>query len=464
MKRYVVGLLLLASIQMHASQIVFSDANPPGKRTSDEVAMTSLWENFDGGDGKISTDMSAATLVKGVAIDTNGDIYVCGSFGSTAVMFIARYRKNSNGVYALDTNWDSSGNGYVTPGSSVFDSGSASVANAIALDGNYIYVTGSADISTVSKVIGKIKKSDGTPETAFSSDGFVLSGLGTSAVGHGIVVDGDYVYAVGTDGSDMSITKVHKVTGTLHAEFDGDSGTGGSNGELTIDVSGGTDVAYDLIVDSSDPAALYIVGDAGSKFGMVKMAKATGKLYTSANGYTAFSTDGLIASGNGVAKAIAQDSSNLYVAGRSTGSDDGIVKKYKKSDGSFNSDFGTSGSWSSSNAIDTLEDIRVLNGKVYVAGKNASVMAIARLNKTGSSPLDTSFFTNGYDVALGSNATGGAFALDFLHEPNLPVLLVGNDSSGNYIELTAYENDVNPIKAAALGELPAGYIAGALVR
>ncbi len=455
MKRYLMGLLLVVSTQINA-ETVYSDKTPPGKWTHQEMKPTALLTSFDGGNGKISSDLGANTVVKGMVVDKNGDIYVCGSHGSTAHAMVARYKKTSNGVHALDTSFDGT-NGYVK-----FATEAASVANAIALDGESIYVVGSGTVSSAGKLIAKLKKSDGSLDTTFSTDGIYLStALGTSAVGHGIVVDDKHVYAVGTDGTDATVIKVTKSAGVADTVFDGDSGTGGSNGELTVDVSGSTDIAYDVVVDGT---TLYIVGDGGSDYFVVKMDAPTGKLHTAANGFTAFATNGIAytsGDSNAVAKSVVLDKDFLYVAGNNA-STSAVIQKYNKLTGGLKDDFGTSGRWESA-TVGALNSVKLLNRKLYVAGVKSSKMSVARLNTTGTSPLDTSFFTNGYDVALGDNATLGAVALDFLKEPHLPIILAGYDaSSGNFIELTVYENDVDILSAARVAGLSAGHLSGGL--
>lgn len=450
--KLLLGLAILGMTGLRCEEII--NDKTPAQSSHKDVAADGLWTNFDGVDGKISTDLSANAVVKDMAVDTNGDIYVCGSLGATAVMMVARYKKNNNGRWALDTGWDSGGSGYVTPGSSVFDSSTASVANAMALDGEYIYLTGQGDISTVSKVVAKINKSDGMLVTDFNTDGFFLSGLGTDAVGHGIAVDGTHVYAVGTDGTYFSVTKLNKSTGVADAAFDGGSGTGGMDGELTVDLTGNGDTAYDVAIDGND---LYVVGDAYSTFGVAKMDKVTGKLHTAANGFAAFSTDGLIAAGVGVAKAITHDDDNIYVVGHNGTPDEARVKKYKKTDGSLNSDFGTSGALGIGD-IYSFEDVKILNGQLYAVGLDAGKGAVARMNTTGTSPLDTSFNTLGYNIADADNMTAGAVAVDFLPVANSPIVFAGYDaSSGDYIELAAHKNNANPFPQSGQPAYPAAF-------
>lgn len=440
------------------------NSKTPAKSTASEQAAGALYLPFDYGDGLLSASLGATTLVTDMVVSLDGNyIYVCGSRGSTPVMMVARFTRNStSGAWQLDTNWDSAGNGYVTPS---IVSGAASVANAMAiptsLDANgvlveedAIYLCGQGIISTAGMVVVKLNKADGSLDTSFntdSTDGGVLAGYGTSAIGYGITVDDTYIYAVGKDGSgNFAVMKLNKVTGDLDAAFNGDSGTGGMDGELTINASGsGSNIAYDVVKDDSENA-LYIVGDANSTFGTVKMSAVNGKLYTAANGFTAFSTDGIIASGAGVAKAATCDDSYLYLAGRDTGSTAGIVKKYLKTTGALDDNFGTSGSYSTA-LIDKFEDVKLLGGKLYLTGLDGAIGIIARMTTTGSAPLDTTFNTNGYNVTAATNMTLGGFAVGFLPINNYIIVIAGSSSGGNNVDLAAFSNNVDPIQAAVLG-------------
>ena len=447
MKKLLLGLALIALTSVQCV-VVYSD-----DRTADdpatEVTAGELWIPFERGDGLLSANLGAATVITDMVVALNGDIYVCGSRsnGSNAIMMVARFRKGSTGAYAIDTGFGTSGYKMLD----IFDSATASVANAMALrtytsggsslEDDHIYLTGQGiDSSSQKIVIVKINKNTGAADTTFNSVGFIGDYAG-SGVGHGIVVDGTHIYAVGTDGSDAALMKVKKSDGWLETAFS-------SDGLTTIDASGsGVDVGYDIVKEGN---VLYIAGAASDDMFAAKMNATDGTLYNGMSNSPAFFDSSGIAytpgDTNADAKALVYDGNHLYLVGHA-GSVAGVVKKINKSTGLVVSDFGTSGIYSTSD-IDTFEDAKLFNGQLYLIGKNGSVGAIARMNPTGAAPFDTSFDAVGYDVADATNITNGAVALGFLPAAAIPIVCVGTNGINN-IELAAYTNNVNILSAEA---------------
>ena len=440
MKKLLLGLTLLAlSTGLWCSDVVLGGDDYVPNSDVENIGNPSLLYKAFASDqtGLISSDLSATTIINDVVVDSDSNhIYVCGSLGSTALMMVARYRKEAKGNYALDTNWGTNGCVTIT-----FDASTASVANAMHYkDGeNVIYLTGQATVSgTLGFVVAAINKSDGSLVTAFDTDGKKAVGTFSSGSGQGydIIGDGTHLYACGVDdsGNNFLVAKMLKSDGSLVTDFDAD-------GLVTVNPgSGGT--ARAIVKDGS---ALYVAGDGSSKFALVKLHSDNGKLYTTANGYTAFSTDVIINATTGIARAVAVDDTYVYVAGDNASNIPTIIR-YKKSDGADDTSttFGTSGvatpgGSSHPTSMGTeIHDMKIQGDHLYVSGTNDTDFVVSRVLKNGI--LDTSWHGNGIRVITETFLGVTARALTFLSLPGSPIVLAGY-RSGSFIDLAAVQNN-----------------------
>ncbi|MDY6834605.1 MAG: SBBP repeat-containing protein [Chloroflexota bacterium] len=179
---------------------------------------------------------SGSDVARDIAVDADGNVYITGSSeGSTTELDYATIKYNSSGNQQWVVRYNGSG--------SKEDS-----AQAIVLDGNYLYVTGSScitdddyDYATV-----KYRASDGNEEWVALYDG----GANGSDGAETIIVDGDgYVYITGSsEGSDGSNDYV-----TIKYDSDG-------NEDWVEIFTGpeGDDFARDIVIDND--GNIYVTG------------------------------------------------------------------------------------------------------------------------------------------------------------------------------------------------------------
>jgi uncharacterized delta-60 repeat protein len=210
-----------------------------------------------GGDGKVTTDFgSGEAIAKDVAIQSNGRIVVAGYLNSPSGWEVALARYRSDG--RLDRSFG--GDGRVT--TSVGDGGRAS---GVAIDANgRIVVGGTASIGSDEGFVAARFNRDGSLDTTFSGDGWVVTGFDNGLVydsGHDVAVQPDArVVVVGQayEGGDYDFGLLRYLSdGTLDQSF----GVGGKV------VTNGTAAAHGVAIDSD--GKIVAAGD-GDGFAVVR--------------------------------------------------------------------------------------------------------------------------------------------------------------------------------------------------
>lgn len=186
---------------------------------------------------------------------------------------------------------------------------------ASAIDSLYLYAVGTYSISGAS--VHRLEKrnlTDGALVSAFGTSGVVEIDPGTNPAYWDMAVDANYIYMVGLDfvpgNLEWRIEKRDISTGALVTAFDTDGVVNSNPG------SGNEDIARAVAVDSS---YIYIGGSSGNasdidQWRIEKRDITTGALVT------AFDTDGIVTTHPStiyydVIKDIAIDSSSMYVVG-----------------------------------------------------------------------------------------------------------------------------------------------------
>jgi hypothetical protein len=247
-------------------------------------------------------------------------------------------------------------------------------ARSIAVDSSNIYVAG-YDYSpgNLQWRVEKRDKATGALVTAFNTTGIIQSNPSAgSDSAYSIAVDSDYIYVTGIDNSlgnlQWRVEKRDKTTGALVTAFDTD-------GIVESNPSSGADYAYSIVIDTSN---IFIVGyeyaPANYQWRIEKRNKSTGALAMGFN-YT-----GVIQSNpssqSDIARSIAQDSNYIYIAGYdlSPGNFQWRVEKREKVTGSLVTSFDSDGIVESnpSTFSDYATSIAVDAGYVYIAGFDKS--------------------------------------------------------------------------------------------
>jgi uncharacterized delta-60 repeat protein len=379
-----------------------------------------------------------------ITVDSSGRILVTGYSWGVTYRYMVIWRYNSDGM--LDTTFDSDGfivyNG-VADGSSEGRSITVDSSGRILVTG---YSFNGADYDMA---IWRYN-SDGTLDTTFDNDGIVMhdSAAGGNFMDEGYSITVDSVGRILVTGYSRSATTIDDMViwrynsdGTLDTTFDNDgfvvhaSAAGGNSYDrgrsITIDSSGKIVVAGDSRdVTHSEDMVIWRYNSDGTLD-------------------TTFDDDGFVthnsaAGGNFIdlGYSIALDSSGrMLVAGTSyNGTDyDMVIWRYN-SDGTLDTTFDSNGfvvydnasggiDWGHSIAVDT-------SGGIVVAGETWADMAIWRYNTDGT--LDTTFDSDGivtHNGAAGgsSNDTGNSMALDSLGR-----ILVTGESYGSSFDMVVW--------------------------
>lgn len=289
--------------------------------------------DFDS-DGKVTTDISGNDIAYAIAIQSDGKIVVGGQTGTAGNYDFAVVRYTSSG--ALDSAFGSGGitttnfagnDDWAT--SLAFDSTGKIIAAGSSLSGSGLYRF------AVTKYL-----TDGNPDTNFNSTGKAVY---TPAAGNHnqanaiTVLSSGKIIVAGTSLSgsyQMSAVRL-SATGGVDAAF-------GSSGYALIDVTGGTDSAKAIKIDSSDRVVLGGVSATGSNQMTVVRLTSAGALDTT------FDSDGIattdFGSGADDGNALAIDSNgNIVIAGFTTNTDKDFALARFSSSGSLDATFGTSG-------------------------------------------------------------------------------------------------------------------------
>ncbi|MCK5562381.1 MAG: hypothetical protein KAJ51_17405, partial [Thermoplasmata archaeon] len=263
-----------------------------------------------GGNGNVTSNPQSflSDVPHSIAVDSNY-IYVAG-YDQDPMDAQWRIEKRDKTTGALVTAFNGSGVVVSDP------STNHDIAYSIAVDSNYIYVTGKCygvGVSTFDPRwrIEKRDKTTGALVTAFDGDGIIMSNPSGQDSASSIVVDSSYIYITGHDevpgDVQWRIEKRDKTTGALVTAFDGD-------GVVMSNPSNGYDSALSIVVDLS---YIYIGGydyaPGNWQCRIEKRDKSTGVLIT------AFDGDGVVvsnpSSGSDGTYSIAVDSSYIYIVG-----------------------------------------------------------------------------------------------------------------------------------------------------
>ena len=318
---------------------------------------TLLWQ-------KKLDDGSANDTVKGIAVDSIGNVYITGTSntnidGSNQKILIAKY--DTNGTLTWQRKLASTN-------SAIID-----IGNAIAADssGN-AYITGNTDTDIL------IAKYDTNGNNTWQRK---LAGAGTD-VGNGIVIDSSStnVYITGSTGTDIIIAKI--------PSGGGDVGTYGSVSFASTSLTSSTSTytaGTSVLTDSAGP---FI----GGKNAWISTFGASGSSLESASG-------------------IALDSAkNIYTIGKTlhtSGTTDSLLVKYNNS-GTMQWQRTLTGSNSNDSgngiAIDSSDNIYT----VGTTGSNANDIVISKYNTSGviqwQAILGTSTAQVGFGIAVDSSS------------------------------------------------------------
>lgn len=258
--------------------------------------------------------------------------------------------------------------------------------------------------------------------SGFDTDG-ILDGITATISARAVTNDGTYTYIAGDDATpDGRIEKRSLSDGALDTNF-------GASGIVTQDAASSIPRAI-----TNDGTYLYVAAsDTGSNYRIEKRTLATGALCTAGNCGTAFDTDGIVFgdTASRLPFAIAIDGSYMYVAGDS----DGFVWHIEKrllSTGALDTNFGTNGIVTTAASINSATAIVQDSSYIYIGGKSANNWRLEkRLKSSGAlctaAACGTAFDTDGIvDGIAATNALQG-LALDASY-----VYTVGSDDSANW--------------------------------
>jgi len=220
---------------------------------------------------------------------------------------------------------------------------------------------------------GQPPLSSGALVPSFGTDGVIISnnsvGIDFAAA---IAIDSTAMYVVGYDESpgnfQWRIEKRSLTDGSLVPGF-------GTGGVVTSNSSTGIDMAWDIAIDST---AMYVVGS-DSSLGNAQW-RIEKRSLTSGNLDPEFGTGGVVTinpgSGSDHARAIAIDSTSIYVAGddSSLGNAQWRIEKRSLASGNLDPEFGTSGVATSNpgSGTDMAQAIAIDSTAIYVVGYDSS--------------------------------------------------------------------------------------------
>jgi uncharacterized delta-60 repeat protein len=336
---------------------------------------------FGSGTGKVQTDMgSRGDSARAVAIQPDGKIVVAGSStdgdDNTCCFALARY--NTDG--SLDTTFGSggkAGTGFYNDGTGIgYNSGALDIA--IQPDGKILAVGGGGRWDGSQEGFLVIRyNSNGSLDTSFDGDGFVITPIGSSygyASSVAIQPDGKIVAAGGSNdnGYNFSFSLVrYNADGSLDTTFDGD-------GTLTTVIGNSSNAASVAIQsDGKIVAAGYSTIGSNNDIAVVRY-NPDGSLDAT------FDSDGIVTTAIGpdddTASSVAIDGNGkLIVGGTSKGdfallrylSNGALDKTFGGDDGISTVDFSISNDQANAMAIDR-------QGHAVVVGSSSGAFALAR--------------------------------------------------------------------------------------
>jgi hypothetical protein len=271
-------------------------------------------------------------------------------------------------------------------------SGRTDFPYSIAMDSDYIYTAGYAEVIQDDEQwhIEKRDKYTGALVTSFDGDGIVMINP-TSGwdYAYSIDVDSEYIYIAGMQGTisdhQWRIEKRNKTTGALVTSFDID-------GIVLSNPTSEYDVATNIKIDAN---YIYVAGIPSSR--IEKRDIITGALVPS------FDSDGILTS-NGSIGSIALDSEFLYIAGGDNSSNPNIyqwrIEKRNKTTGILEPAFDGDGIVvdNPSTSDDFASSISLDKFCIYVAGYDSSIGDLQwRIEKRNiiTGALETTFDNDG---------------------------------------------------------------------
>ncbi len=287
---------------------------------------------------------------------------------------------------------------------------------------------------------------DGSLDTTFGTDGFALQpiGTGTDVWREVVIADDGSILASGFtwNGSDYDMAVARYLNdGALDTTF-------ATNGIFTIDILGGTDYSYGIVLQ--DDGKMVIGGytsdeSESSRNGAVVRLNTDGSLDTS------FGGDGIVTTNIEHRfwgyKPLIQTDGKILLGGWaemfSTGLDFAVVRY--NTDGSLDTTFG-GGDGIATHAWTTTHDLGYPialqpDGKIVQVGyyNPDREFLVARFNSDGA--IDTSFDAVG--MVLTDIGSGDSSAWNVTVQPDGKILVAGysNDGSGNDFTLVRYNTD-----------------------
>ncbi len=375
------------------------------------------------GDGKLTVDVNGEEdIATDVTIDGSGKIVVVGRSANGANHDdFSILRLNSSGT--LDTSFNSTGKVFTDFGNH------DDIANAIAVDGSKIIVTGYASNGgTLNNFALARYNNNGSLDTSFSGDGKLTTNFVADSMAYAVAISSTKIVAAGENNSSFTVAR-YIDNGALDTNFD-------SDGKVHVRVVGSDDSLNDLAIDSN--GKILAVGDSEDDLALLRYNSdgsldttfgIGGKSITDLNGKTDFGTSVVILNDNSI--VVGGGGHELNHADM-----DFAIVHYTKDgilDGSLLTDI--------NNHSDTIRDMALQSdGKLVAAGISTNANGdddFALVRYTNSGGLDNSFgtaskvvtdFSSGYDDSLRSmvidsndaiivagttyNSTGGAsFAL-----------------------------------------------------
>lgn len=343
-------------------------------------------------DGITTLDIGTFDECNSVALQADGKIVVVGKATAGANTDFTVIRFNADGT--LDTTFDI--DGYQMTDFAAGDDYGLSVA--IQDDGK-IVVTGMV-FNGADRDIGLARyNEDGSLDTTFDTNGFLITDIGGNhnfAWAVAIQDNGRIVVAgvaVGTQ-NDIAVAR-YLSNGSLDTSFD-------SDGYVLTDIMAGDDRAYSVAIQ--DDGKIVVAGRAynGADYDfVVARYNSNGSLDTTfaSNGYV---TTDISGNDDKVFSVTIQDNGKIVVAGRTdNGSDFDVAVARYLSNGSLDTDFDSDGYVQTDIAGLNNEGHSVAiqnDGKILVAGfgynGSSSDFSLIRYNSDGS--LDTNFTSDGY--------------------------------------------------------------------
>jgi hypothetical protein len=229
----------------------YSDSTGSTCRIEKRLLTTGALDTGFDTDGVVTRTVSTAIFTKAIAIDSTY-MYVAGSdFDPGNLECWVEKRALSDG--ALDTSFDT--DGVITSNPST----SSDVLSVIAISGTYMYLAGFDSVPGDREWrVEKRNLSDGALVGAFGTGGVVNVDMGSGYdSANALSLDGAYMYLAGDDYSTNGAWRIEKrllTTGALDSGF-------GTAGVVTSNPSSNEDRAKGIVLDST---YIYVVGDDSS--------------------------------------------------------------------------------------------------------------------------------------------------------------------------------------------------------